>query len=216
MVTWWAWTTSFILVFHLYCFRSLLIHCWILSSTHESPIHQVGLHYLLYFILILHLYILVNTLLTSTWSCAQDLPIPVYCIHDFSECVTVIFSDVTVDDVIRKSCLLDILHSSIHKLSEFYLSDPSHMPSKIRFRGVLSHDVRWVVFIPNILDINILFFHHVQKKMMTNINMICKNTYLPVLRWKICTLVIIINYRRLFYFGHFSQQHTYKLYFLFA
>ena len=51
----------------------------------------------------------------------------------------------------------------------------------ICFRGVLSHDVGWVLFTPDILDINVLLFHHIPQKIMTNINVLCTNTYLPIL-----------------------------------
>ena len=135
---------------------------------------------LIIFYPLLLLSILVNPLLTSPGSCTQDLLIPVYPIHDFSKCVTGIFSLDAGNDVIHDSCLLDILLSSIHELPEFSLSDPSHMPRKIRFWDVISHDVCWVIFTPDILDINIIFFHHVPQKMMKNINVLCTNTYLPV------------------------------------
>ena len=84
MVTWWYWTTSFTLVFHVSCFIFLLIHIWILSSSQQSSIHHAGLHYLLSFYSLFLLSILLNPLLTSPGSCTQDLLIPVYPIHDFS------------------------------------------------------------------------------------------------------------------------------------
>ena len=67
------------------------------------------------------LLILVNPLLISPVSCTQDLLIPIYPIHDFSDCVTGIFSLLTSDDVIRDSCLIDILPSIIHE----FQSSPS-------------------------------------------------------------------------------------------
>ena len=95
--------------------------------------------------------------------------------------MTVILSLVTGDDLIDDSYLLDILPSSIHELLEFSLSYPSHVLSKIRFRGVISHNFSWVIFTPDILDISIFLFQHVPQKMMTNIIVFCTNTYLPVL-----------------------------------
>ena len=62
---------------------------------------------LLSFILVLLLSILVNPLLTSPGYCSHDLLIIVHPIHDFSECMTGIFSTFTGDDVICDSCLLD-------------------------------------------------------------------------------------------------------------
>ena len=64
------------------------------------------------FILFLILSILENPLLTSPGSCDQYLLIPVYPIHNFSKCVTGIFSIVTGDDVIRDSCIIDTCWSS--------------------------------------------------------------------------------------------------------
>ena len=160
---------------------ALLSHCWIFSSTQKSPIHQTGLRQLLSFILLFPLSILVNILLTSPGSFAQDLLILVFPIHDFSECVTGIFSLVTGDDIMRDSCILDILLSSIHNIPKFSLCDPFHMPREILFWGVLSHDLSRVIFTINILDINIIFFHHVSQKMVINIKVFCTNTYLPVL-----------------------------------
>ena len=80
------------------------------------------------FILFFLLSILVNPLLVSPGYFPQDLLIPVYPIHHFRECVTGILILFTGDDVIRDSCIFDILHSSIHDILEFSLSYPSHMP----------------------------------------------------------------------------------------
>ena len=181
MVTWWDWNTSFNLVFHVYCFIFLLSHSWILSISQQSPINHAGLHYLLYFYPLLFSSIFMNPWLTSPGSLYQDLLIPLCTIHNYSEWVTGIFSLVTGDDFIRDSCLLEILPYSIHDPPEFSLSDLSHMPCKIRFWGVLCHDIIWFLFTLNILDISILLFHHVTQKMTTNINVLCTNIYLPVL-----------------------------------
>ena len=121
MVTWWVCPTSFTIVFHVSRFIFILIHSWILSRSQKSPIRHAGIHYLLSFYPLFLLSILVNPLLTSPVYCTQDLLIPIYPIHDFRECVTVIFSLVTSDDVIRDSCLIDTLPSIIHE----FQSSPS-------------------------------------------------------------------------------------------
>ena len=157
-------------------YHILLSHRWILSSSQKYPIHHAGLHYLLYFYPLFLLSVLVNPWLTSPGSWAQELLITVYLIHDYIECVTGIFSLFTGDEIIRDSCILEILPSSTHDLLEFSLSDAFQVPRKIRFRGVLSHDVIWILFTLDILDINILLPHHVPQKMTTDINVLCTDT----------------------------------------
>ena len=164
MVTWWIWPTSFTLLFYVSRFILLLSHSWILSSSQQSPIHHSGRHYLLYFYPILLLPILVNPWLTSNGSWSQDLLISVCPTHNYSECVTVIFSLFKCDVFIRDSCFLEIPPSSIHKLLESPLRESFHMPREIRFQGVICRDISWIFFTPDVLDINILFFHHVLQK----------------------------------------------------
>ena len=55
------------------------------------------------FLQIIILYILVICLITNPGSCDQDPVIHVLSIHDFSNCVTEIFSLVTFHDIIRDS-----------------------------------------------------------------------------------------------------------------
>ena len=101
MVTWWYWNNSFNLIFSVSCFIFLLSHRWILSISQKYPIHHSGLHQSLNFYPLLLLSILVNPWLTSPGSWYQDLLIPVCPIHNYSKCVTEIFSLVTGDDFIR-------------------------------------------------------------------------------------------------------------------
>ena len=108
MGTWWARPTSFTLAFCVSCFIFFLSHSWILSISHQSPLHHAVLHYLLYFYPLFLLSVLVNPWLTIPGSLSQDLLIPVFPIHNYSKSVTVIFSIVTGNDVIRESYLLDI------------------------------------------------------------------------------------------------------------
>ena len=70
-------------------FQSLIDHFWILFSIIFS--------------------ILVISLLINPVSCDQDPILTVISIHDFHECVTGIFSIVTVDDIIRDSGILDMV-----------------------------------------------------------------------------------------------------------
>ena len=62
--------------------------------------------------------ILVISLLTNPVSCDQYPIMLVFSIHNFCECVTGIFSLVTVEDITRDSGILDIITSSIHELPE--------------------------------------------------------------------------------------------------
>ena len=107
MVTWWSWTTSFTLVFHVSSFISLLNHIWILYRSQQPPIHHAGLHYSLSFYPLFLLSILVNPWLTSPGSWTPKLLIPSCPIHNHSKCVTGIFYLLTGDYVIGDSCLLD-------------------------------------------------------------------------------------------------------------
>ena len=103
-------------------------------------------------------------------------------IHDFRKCVTGIFILVMDYDIIHDSGILDIFTSSIHYLQELSLCGPLHVPRGICFQGVLCHDIRWVIFTLNIIYINIFIFHHFLQKMITDVNLFCTNTNLPVLR----------------------------------
>ena len=180
MITLWAWTTFLILVFCFSCFNYLETLLDLVE--YKSISHPPGRTILVItFILFFPLSILVNSSFTSPCYCDQDTLIPIFNIHDFSVCVTGIFSLVTGDDVICDPCILGILTSNIHNLPEFSLCDYFHVPSKICFRGFSFHDVHRVIFTQNMLDINILVFQHVLQKIMVNINMFCTNTYLPVI-----------------------------------
>ena len=106
MITWWDCPTFVILVFRVSCFNSLDSLMDLVQ--HTAIPHPPGRTTLvIIFILFFPLSILVNSLITSPGSCDQDALIPVFPIHDFSECVTGIFSLVTGDDVIGDSSLLD-------------------------------------------------------------------------------------------------------------
>ena len=106
MITRWDWPTFFILVFHVSSFNS--IESLLDLVQHTATPHPPGRTTLnIIFVLLLSLSILANSLLTSPGYCDQDPLIPVFPIHDFSECVNVIFSLVTGDDIIRESNLLD-------------------------------------------------------------------------------------------------------------
>ena len=106
MITWWAWNTFIIIVFHVSRFSSLES---LLDLVYHTAIHNPpGINtFVNIFIIFVTLLTLVNSLLTNTGYCYQDQLIPVYPIHNFREFVTGIFSLVTGDAVIRDSSLLD-------------------------------------------------------------------------------------------------------------
>ena len=132
MITWWDWPTFIIFVFRVSRLSSLESLMDLVQ--HTAIPHPPGRNTLvIIFILFFPLSILVNSLLTSPGSCDQDPLIPVFPIHDFSECVTGIFSLVAGDYVIPDSSPLDILSYIIHDIPEFYPCDHFHMPCKICF-----------------------------------------------------------------------------------
>ena len=106
IITWWDWPTFIILVFRVYCLSSLQSLMDLLHPTliHHTPFRTT---LVIIFILLFPLSVLVNSLLTSPGSFDQDPLIPIFLIHDFSDCVTGIISLVMGDDVIRDSIILD-------------------------------------------------------------------------------------------------------------
>ena len=127
MITWWAWTISIILVFHVSNFGSLESLLDLFHHT-ANPLPQVRTTLVIIFILFFNFSILVKLSLNSHGYCDQDPLIPVFPIHKFSECMTGILSLVMGDDIIHDSSLLDIIPFIIHELPEFFLCDTFHMP----------------------------------------------------------------------------------------
>ena len=175
MIIWWDWHTYIILVFCVSCLNYLesLLDLFQYTATPHTPGRPTLV------IIFIHLFtfsILVISSLTSPGSCYQDPIILVFTVHNFSKCVTKTFSLVTGDDVIHDYSILEILPSSIHELPEFSLCDTIYVPHDICFQDFIFHDLRRVIFTPNILYINILVLYHLLQKMMTDINIFCTNT----------------------------------------
>ena len=84
MITWWAWTTFIIIVFHVSRFNSIES---LLNAVHHTAItHPPDRTTLvIIFVLFFPLSTLVNSLLTCPGSCGQEPLIPVFLICDFSK-----------------------------------------------------------------------------------------------------------------------------------
>ena len=129
----------------------------------------------------IHIIILFICLLTNPGYCDQDPFIPVFSIHEFSKCVTGIFSLVIFHDFICDSDIIDILPSSFQGFPQFSLRGPLRMINLYGFRTILCRRIRRVFFNPDILIGNFFIFYHVSQKTMTNINVLVTHTNLPIL-----------------------------------
>ena len=176
MITWWYLPTHFSLVHTLkFC------HYWFIDDSYpdnryplfpwqDCTIYSPSSYYYL-----------VHILLTIPGSCNQVPFIPISLINNISTCVNEIFSQVTINDSIQDSVILDIIPYSFHKLPEFSLCDPLCVFDIISPGKVLHHTTRRVFFAPNILNVNLFVFYHLPQKILTYINVFGMHTNLPII-----------------------------------
>ena len=114
-------------------------------------------------------------------SCEQYIVITVFIIHGICECLDEIFSQVTIHDSTQDSVIIDIIPSIFHELLEFYFCDTLCVFFIIILGKILRHNIRRVLFAPNILNVHVFVFHHVSQKMVTYIVIFGTHTNLPIL-----------------------------------
>ena len=78
----------------------------------------------------------------------------------------VTFRRVTIRESICYLIILYISPSSFHDLLEFFFRDSLGAFHLIGYGTVLSHNTRGDLFSPNVVDIRILFFYHVLRKLV--------------------------------------------------
>ena len=162
--------------------------------------------YISYYLSSLHYIVNFGNMIThQSWISCKNPIVPVFSLHILSVCVTGILSLVTFDDIICDYGILDIISSSLHDLPDFFLCDPLHVFHEICFRSILSHIIGKVLLTPNIININIIIFHHVLHKMVTNINVIGIRTNLPILLQENLSFSILVYNQRLLQFNNFFK-----------
>ena len=192
MIHWWDWPTFIIIFFYVSCFSSLESLLNLVQNT-ATP-HPPGRTTLVIIsILFFSLSILVKSLLNSTGYCDQDPLIPVFDIHNFSECITGILSLVTGDDIIRGSILLDIFSSSIHMLPRCYLLWCPQGYLQYKYTGYQ------YPFLPPCPAENYDEYKYVLYEYLLTFSSL-----------ENCALIILINNRRIFHFVHFFQQNNFN------
>ena len=133
--------------------------------------------YISYYLSSLHYIVNFGNMIThQSWISCKNPIVPVFSLHILSVCVTGILSLVTFDDIICDYGILDIISSSLHDLPDFFLCDPLHVFHEFCFRSIPHNNIRRYFFTPNILNINILIWHHVPQEMLTNNNLLGMHT----------------------------------------
>ena len=84
---------------------------------------------------------------------------PIFLFYGIFKCVTGIFSQVIIHEYIRDYIIIDIILSSFHDLSELSFCDPICVFHLLGFEAFLCHNIYGVFFIPNVLDIHIIFLN---------------------------------------------------------